>query len=467
MTSNTNIQYAVCHLQRGSGNDSGMSAHIERRTADGKTYVPDNADKSRTHLNREFIRFPDGVVNRTAAIQYRIDHAGLHRKVGSNQTKAVRIILTGTHEQMARLEREGRLEAWTAANLRWLKDTFGEENLVSCVLHMDEKTPHLHATIVPIVTYARERRKREGERKNSTKSGPRLSADDVMKRWRLREYQDSYAKAMRPFGLERGVVGSTARHKANSTYYKEAIVKYETDIAWLQEEVEKAKEGRSTILALFGKGELAKAKRELSVKDAEIARLKEEIAKMQSAKVQVQQRHRSELSSLKDGYKAEIAEAIKRAETAETKASRQSSTIERLQRRIDELDRKANPGRYTLSSGAELIHFFIPNRNNPSLHIWTKVDGEEYDISKPVDYFSAIWSAYDKGEATIHELVNEVFEPQEQVNEAQARLLGAAFTLTSGGPAQPHVGTGSGGTQSDLPWRDKENNRTYPSKRRK
>ena len=94
-------------------------------------------------------------------------------------------------------------------------------------------------------------------------------------------------------------------------------------------------------------------------------------------------------------------------------------------------------------------------------------DGEEYDISKPVDYFSAIWSAYDKGEATIHELVNEVFEPQEQVNEAQARLLGAAFTLASGGPAQPHVGTGSGGTQSDLPWRDKENNRTYPSKRRK
>ena len=27
----SNTQYAVCHLQRGSGNDSGMSCHIESR----------------------------------------------------------------------------------------------------------------------------------------------------------------------------------------------------------------------------------------------------------------------------------------------------------------------------------------------------------------------------------------------------------------------------------------------------
>lgn len=84
----SNIQYAVCHLQRGSGSDSGMSCHIERKDAKCKTYVPDNADAKRTHLNRELIKFPQGVANRTEAIQYRIDHAGLHRKVGKNQTKS-------------------------------------------------------------------------------------------------------------------------------------------------------------------------------------------------------------------------------------------------------------------------------------------------------------------------------------------------------------------------------------------
>ena len=201
-TDMSNTQYAVCHLQRGSGNDSGMSCHIERKDAKGKIYVPANANADRTHLNRELVRFPEGVPNRTEAVQHRIDTAGLRRKVGKNQTKAIRIILTGTHEQMMKIANDGRLNSWIDANLKWLKDTFGEENLVSCVLHMDEKTPHLHATIVPIVTGERIRRKREGEKKYETKSGPRLSADDVMRRTKLHEYQNSYAAAMKPFGHE-------------------------------------------------------------------------------------------------------------------------------------------------------------------------------------------------------------------------------------------------------------------------
>lgn len=44
------------------------------------------------------------------------------------------------------------------------------------------------------------------------------------------------------------------------------------------------------------------------------------------------------------------------------------------------------------------------------------------------------------------------------MNVAQAQLLGAAFMLVSGGPAQAHVGTGGGGSQSDLPWGEKERN---------
>lgn len=269
----SNTQYAVCHLQRGSGNDSGMSCHIERKDTKGKIYVPVNANADRTHLNRELVRFPEGVSNRTEAIQHRIDTAGLRRKVGKNQTKAIRIILTGTHEQMMKIANDDRLDSWIDANLKWLKGTFGEENLVSCVLHMDEKTPHLHATIVPIVTGERIRRKREGERKYETKSGPRLSADDVMRRTKLHEYQNSYAAAMKPFGLQRGIVGSTAKHQANSEYYRQQVIQYEEDIAKLQVDVEKAQEGRSTILAWFGKGDLAKAKRNLRTRTGRLPNL--------------------------------------------------------------------------------------------------------------------------------------------------------------------------------------------------
>ena len=117
----SNTQYAVCHLQRGSGNDSGMSCHIERKDAKGKIYVPVNADVDRTHFNRELVRFPDGVSNRTEAIQHRIETAGLRRKVSKNQTKAIRVMLTGTHEQMMRIANDGKLDSWIDANLKWLK----------------------------------------------------------------------------------------------------------------------------------------------------------------------------------------------------------------------------------------------------------------------------------------------------------------------------------------------------------
>ena len=60
----------------------------------------------------------------------------------------------------------GRLDSWIDANLKWLRETFGNENLVSCVLHMDEKTPHLHATVVPIVAGERVRRKRAHQRQS-------------------------------------------------------------------------------------------------------------------------------------------------------------------------------------------------------------------------------------------------------------------------------------------------------------
>lgn len=51
---------------------------------------------------------------------------------------------------------------------------------------------------------------------------------------------------------------------------------------------------------------------------------------------------------------------------------------------------------------------------------------------------------------------NTCFNDAEQVNEIQANLLSAAIELATGGTAQPHVGTGGGGSTSELPWRNKD-----------
>lgn len=428
----------------------------------GKKYVPANADAGRTHLNRELVRFPEGVSNRTEAIQHRIDTAGLRRKVGKNQTKAIRVILTGTHEQMMEIANGGRLDRWIDANLKWLRETFGNENLVSCVLHMDEKTPHLHATIVPIVTGERVRRKREGEKKYETKSGPRLSADDVMRRTKLHEYQNSYAAAMKPFGLQRGIVGSTAKHQANSDYYRQQVIRYEEDIAKLQADVEKAQEGRNTILSWFGKGDLAKAKKELSDKDEEIAGLNKRLKELQAEKERLQEQHKSEIGKLRDGYQKEIEAAIRRAEAAERHSKEKDAVIDRQRKQIDRLDRKANPQRYSLSSGAELVRINVSNYRNPSLHIWTRVGEELFEDTKfQIDYDVA--QRHFNGQITDEEFVNAVFEPQEQVNGKQAELLGTVFTLAVGGPSEVHVGTGGGGASSDLPWSKKKHDNNITS----
>ncbi len=216
--------YVVLHLDKAPGNEVRMTAHIER------TQMPPNAIPTLTCLNEELVEFPTGVTDRTEAIIHRLEYAGLTRKIGTNQVRAIRIMLTGSHEDMKRITAEGRIKEWCADNLEWLRNTYGEENVVSAVLHMDEATPHIHATVVPIVTG--ERRKvhdkkpdelgKRKYRKRST-AQPRLCADDVMTRVKLKAYQDSYAEAMKKYGLQRGIDGSKARHVTTQEFYRNAI----------------------------------------------------------------------------------------------------------------------------------------------------------------------------------------------------------------------------------------------------
>lgn len=239
--------YAVLHLDKAKGADSGMSAHIER------TIHPKNADPTRTHLNRELIQFPDGVTNRTQAIQHRLDTAGLKRKIGKNQVQAIRILLTGTHEDMMQIEKNGKLEDWCQDNIEWLRKTYGIDNVVSVVLHMDESTPHLHATVVPIVQTERQRKKKEQEVKRTYRKkspAPRLCADDVMSRANLKRYQNTYAEVMQKYGLQRGIEGSEAQHISTHEYYRSLMAQgkdIQEDVEALLKQKEQAEQELSKI----------------------------------------------------------------------------------------------------------------------------------------------------------------------------------------------------------------------------
>lgn len=271
--------YAVLHIDKARGNDSAMSAHIER------TFVPNNVDASRTHLNRDLVQFPANVTNRTEAIAHRIATAGIYRKVVDNQVKALRFILSGSHEDMLQLKSDGRLEEWCHSTMQWLYTTFGKANVVAATLHADEETPHIHATVVPIVTGERRKAKQEaenGKRKYTTKKNKiRLCADDLLTPKKLEEYQTSYAEQMRPFGLSRGVQGSEAKHRTNMEYYKELLK--ETKQKQLEEEelIQKVRElekqagklrVKGTLYSLFGNSELDKAEQRIEELEQEVKR---------------------------------------------------------------------------------------------------------------------------------------------------------------------------------------------------
>ena len=213
--------YVVFHICKSAQNEHPMTCHINR------TILAPNVDPSRTHLNQELVEYPKGVKDRTEAITHRIENAGLSRKVGKNQVRVFRIMLSASTEDILRIQAEGKIDEWAKDNLTYLQNTFGKENVVSATLHLDEDAPHIHASVVPIVQGERRQKKSDKEKeppkrqyKKKKTDRPRLCADDMMSKDKLIGYQDSYAEAMAKYGLERGIRGSEARHITTSQHYR-------------------------------------------------------------------------------------------------------------------------------------------------------------------------------------------------------------------------------------------------------
>ena len=332
------------HLEKAKGTDSRMSAHIER------TVHPKNADRTRTHLNRELVQFPEGVRNRTQAIAHRIETAGIRRKVSANQVKAIRILLTGSNKDMKQMEAEGRIEDWCNDSLKWIRETYGEQNLVSAVLHMDEKTPHIHATVIPIVTGERRKAGQEEQngKKKYRKKNPqdvRLCADDVMARHRLKHYQDTYAQAMNKYGLQRGVDGSLAKHISTMQYYKQLVEQQDSlqenieNLLGLEEEAMKklkqvkgeinvqkmkgAAVNATTAIAngvssLFGGSKVKRLEAENENLKRNIVNLQKQVQAEQREQTKMENRHSSEINRVDRSYRQKIAEYDNRLELIDT-----------------------------------------------------------------------------------------------------------------------------------------------------
>ena len=251
---------------------------------------------------------------------------------------------------MKQMEAEGRIEDWCNDSLKWIRETYGEQNLVSAVLHMDEKTPHIHATVIPIVTG--ERRKAGQEEQNGKKKyrkknlqDVRLCADDVMARHRLKHYQDTYAQAMNKYGLQRGVDCSLAKHIPTSQYYKELVERQDSlqenieNLLGLEEEAQKklkkvkgeinvqkmkgAAVNATTAIAdgvssLFGGSKVKRLEEENENLKRNIVNLQKQVQAEQREQTKMENRHSSEINRVDRSYRQKIAEYDNRLELIDT-----------------------------------------------------------------------------------------------------------------------------------------------------
>ena len=192
------MAYAILRFAKHKGGASkALSAHHER-TKEIYASNPD-IDKSLTVQNYHLIapRWSYG-----QEIRHRISMAGC--RVRRDSVKFVETLIT-TSPEFAKAH-ESEMPEYFERALGFLKERVGEENIFSAVVHMDEKTPHMHLCFVPLT------------------KDKRLSAKEILgnKKAMIRWQDDFYAcMSERWPELERGTPAvETKRRHLTPQWYK-------------------------------------------------------------------------------------------------------------------------------------------------------------------------------------------------------------------------------------------------------
>jgi hypothetical protein len=195
-------QYGILRFAKYKGPEIGhIEAHNER-TKEKYASNPD-VDTSRSQYNFHLIT-PQRKYRAEAEKQ--ITEAGCRTR--SDSVRVVEALVTASPEFFKGKKRVEIKEYFTYA-LDFIKEHQAEKTIISAVVHMDEKTPHMHLCFVPL-----------------TEDG-RLSAKDIVgNRKKLTWWQDEFWKHMvkKYPELERGESASeTGREHIPPRLYKEAV----------------------------------------------------------------------------------------------------------------------------------------------------------------------------------------------------------------------------------------------------
>ena len=195
-------QFAILRFAKYKGPEiANIEAHNER-TKEKYASNPD-VDTNRSKNNFHIIQPTDKYRAMSEALIKQYDCP----RVRSDSVRIVETLITASPE-FFKGKKKSEIRGFFEHAVDFLKQELGEDRLISAVVHMDEKTPHMHVSFVPI-----------------TEDG-RLSAKEIVgNKKKLTEWQDGFWQHMveKYPDLERGKSASiTGRTHIPPRLFKEA-----------------------------------------------------------------------------------------------------------------------------------------------------------------------------------------------------------------------------------------------------
>ena len=197
------MPYAILRFQkRKAGSVAACERHNERK----KEAYKSNPDIDMECSKYNYHLVPPPRYTYKKEINRMVQEAGC--KVRKDSVMMVETLITASPEFMNSLPPEEQ-KAYFAMALDFIAERVGKQNILSAVVHMDEKTPHMHLCFVPL-----------------TEDG-RLSAKEIVgNKKKLTQWQDRFWEHMvkKYPDLERGESASeTGRDHIPPRLFKEAV----------------------------------------------------------------------------------------------------------------------------------------------------------------------------------------------------------------------------------------------------
>ena len=195
-------QYAILRFAKYKGPEIGRIESHNERTKEKYASNPD-IDTSRSHLNFHLV-FPERKYRAEAEKQ--IAAAGCRTR--SDSVRVVEALITASPE-FFKGKKKAEIKAYFQEALDFIQQHQNPRTIISAVVHMDEKTPHMHLCFVPLT------------------EDKRLSAKEIVgNKKKLTWWQDEFWKHMvgKYPDLERGESASeTGRTHIPPRLFKEAV----------------------------------------------------------------------------------------------------------------------------------------------------------------------------------------------------------------------------------------------------